>query len=95
MSKVILHVTAQGPVGSWRVSGGGLESYYAPQASKDDQPAAESMLSLKGNDMSWDVWFDKLTERSPYFINLIQVEAPRTEALSDTLERVQREYLGL
>jgi hypothetical protein len=95
MTKVLVHMTPQGPVGSWRVVHGGLESYYDSSATKDDQPSAESMVNLKSNDLSWDQWFDKLTERSPYFIRFIQVDAPNNEALSDTLAGVRREYSGL
>lgn len=91
--KVLIHVTAQGPVGAWRVIHGGPESYYTTQAASDDADAAESMITLKGNDMSWDVWFDRLTERSPYFIHFEQVDAPASEALGDTLERIQRESI--
>lgn len=89
--KVLIHVTPQGPVGAWRVLHGGLESYYDTIAAGEDQDGAESMLKLKSNDLSWDAWFDRLSERSPYFIRLVQVDAPGSEALSDTLERFQRE----
>jgi hypothetical protein len=93
--KVLIHTTPQGPVGAWRVVHGGLESYYAPNAVDEDQSGAESLINLKSNGVSWDQWFDRLTERSPYFIDFSQVDAPNNEALSDTLERVQREYSGL
>lgn len=93
--KVLVHITTQGPVGAWRVIHGGLESYYDTIATGQDTDGAESMLKLKSNDLSWDQWFDRLTERSPYFIRFIQVDAPISEALGDTLERVQREYVGL
>lgn len=95
MTKVLVHMTPQGPIGAWRVVQGGLESYYDPSATKDDQPSAESMLTLKSNELSWDQWFDKLASRSPYFIRFIEVDAPNNEALSDTLEGLQREYSGL
>ena len=89
--KVLIHVTPQGAVGAWRVLHGGLESFYDTVASPEDQDGAEAMLTLKSNDLSWDLWFDKLSERSPYFIRFVQVEAPSSEALSDTVDRFQRE----
>jgi hypothetical protein len=93
--KILIHVTAQGPVGAWRYISGGLESYYSDNAAQDDQGGAESMLNLKPNSLSWDQWFDKLVDRSPYFIKFQQVEAGPREAVADVLERVQREYSGL
>lgn len=93
--KVLIHVTPQGPIGAWRIVHGGLESFYDAQAAPGDQDGAEDFLKLKSNDLSWDAWFDRLSERSPYFIRLVQLDAPGSEALSDTLERYQRESLGL
>lgn len=89
--KVLIHITQRGPVGAWRIIHGGPESYYEVQAAPEDADGAESMITLKSNDLSWDQWFDRLTERSPYFIKFVQVDAPASEALSDTLENYQRE----
>jgi hypothetical protein len=89
--KVLIHATPQGAVGAWRVFHGGLESFYDSVATSDDQSGAEAMLKLKTTDVSWDSWFDRLSERSPYFIRFLQIDAPSSEALSDTLERFQRE----
>ena len=93
--KILIHVLPTGPVGAWRVVHGGLESFYDSDTRAEDRDAAESMLNLKSNDLSWDAWFDRLSERSPYFINFQQVDAPASEALSDTLSDYQREYSGL
>lgn len=93
--KVLVHVTPQGPVGAWRVVHGGLESFYDTIAASEDQDGAEAMLKLKSNDLSWEAWFDRLSERSPYFIRFVQLEVNSSEALSDTLERFQRESTGL
>lgn len=89
--KVLIHLTKQGPVGAWRIIHGGPESYYTTQAAPEDSEAAESLITLKSNDLSWDVWFDKLTERSPYFVQFKQVDAPASQALSDTLEKYQED----
>ena len=93
--KVLIHVTPQGPMGAWRIFHGGLESFYATEAAPEDQEAAEAMLKLKSNDLSWDQWFDRLTQRSPYFIQFVQVDAASNEALADTLETYQRESSGI
>ena len=93
--KVLIHVLPTGPVGAWRVVHGGLESYYDSDTRAEDRDGAESMLNLKSNDISWDSWFDKLAERSPYFIKFEQTDAPASEALSDTLSNYQRESIGL
>ncbi len=84
---VLIHITSQGPVGAWRVVHGGLESYYSVQAATQDAEAAEAILSLKSNDLSWNVWFDRLVDRSPYFLKFVKFEAPASEALGDTYER--------
>lgn len=89
--KVLIHLTAQGPVGAWRIIHGGPESFYVANAAPEDSDGAEAMIKLKSNDLSWDTWFDRLTERSPYFIKFVQIDAPTSEALSDTLERYQEE----
>lgn len=89
--KVLIHITPQGPVGAWRIIHGGPESFYAANAAPEDAEGAEAMIRLKSNDLSWDAWFDRLTERSPYFIKFAQTDAPNSEALSDTLDRYLEE----
>ena len=89
--KVLIHVTKQGPVGAWRVIHGGPESYYDTQAAPEDAEVAESLITLKSNDLSWDNWFDRLTDRSPYLVQFKQVDAPPSEALGDTLLKYQEE----
>jgi hypothetical protein len=92
--KVLIHITPKGIVGAWRIVHGGPESYYAHFADPMDSEGAHALITLKSNDLSWDMWFDRLTERSPYFIKFAQTEAPASEALSDTLERYQQESVG-
>ena len=93
--KVLIHINATGPIGAWRIVHGGPESFYIEEATAEEKDGAESMIRLKSNDLSWDVWFDRLTERSPYFIEFAQTDAPASEAIADTLESYQREYNGL
>lgn len=89
--KVLIHITAQGPVGAWRIIHGGPESFYDQKADPMDSEGAHALITLKSNDLSWDSWFDRLTERSPYFIKFAQTDAPASDALSDTLERYQQD----
>lgn len=90
---ILIHITPQGPVGAWRVVHGGLESYYTIQAAEHDADAAEAIISLKSNDLSWNIWFDRLVDRSPYFLKFVKFEAPASEALSDSYERFLQETM--
>lgn len=93
--KILIHINSVGPIGAWRVVHGGLESYYDNTATAEEKDGAERMITLKTSNSSWDLWFDRLAERSPYFIEFAETDAPTSQALSDTLEAYQAQYNGL
>ncbi len=78
----LIHIDpARGPVGVWRVIDGTLHSHYPHDPVNAYTSRALDALHARGNDVPWDVWFDQLADRTPYFDDYLVVPTDPTETL--------------
>jgi len=82
---VLLHlVPPAGPVGAWRAVDDTLHCYY-PDEHAGHEPTARAILNLRGTQVPWPVWFERLAERAGYTADFALMSAPADKPLKALL----------
>jgi len=86
MALMLVHATLDGtPIGVWNEA---LESFYSP-GFEGLQNRAKAMLQTKGTAVPWDVYVDRMEQRTSFvdWWKTVDTEASLEDALSSEIGR--------